>query len=77
MYLIQRTIGVLASIADKVREKSLDQTKGKRRVVRVLFTKIMQRLLEVTQEAGEAGKDKKSHSMQIDDSSSKSSLSER
>ncbi|KAL3332457.1 hypothetical protein AABB24_032833 [Solanum stoloniferum] len=74
---LQRTIGVLASIADKVREKSLDQSKGKRRVVRVLFTKIMQRLLEVTQEIGEAGKDKKSHSMQIDDSSSKSSLSER
>ncbi|KAL3363467.1 hypothetical protein AABB24_012642 [Solanum stoloniferum] len=74
---LQRTIGVLASIADKVREKSLDQSKGKRRVVRVLFTKIMQRLLEVTQEVGEAGKDKKSHSMQIDDSSSKSSLLER
>lgn len=74
---LQRTIGVLASIADKVREKSLDQSKGKKRVVKVLFTKSMQRLLEVTQEVGEAEKDKKSYSMQIDDSSSKSSLAER
>ncbi|XP_060189622.1 uncharacterized protein LOC132618605 [Lycium barbarum] len=74
---LQRTIGVLASIADKVEVKKNHPSKGNKRVVRGLFTKTMRELLKVTQEVGEAEEDKKSYSMQIDDSSSKSSSSQR
>ncbi|MCE3050388.1 hypothetical protein HAX54_047111 [Datura stramonium] len=74
---LQRTIGVLSSIADKVTVKRLDPSKEEIGVVRVLFTRTMQRLLKVTQEVVEAEKDTKSYSMQIDDSSGKSSLLQR
>ncbi|MCE3049221.1 hypothetical protein HAX54_044413 [Datura stramonium] len=74
---LQRTIGVLSSIADKVTVKRLDPSKEEIGVVRVLFMRTMQRLLKVTQEVVEAEKDTKANSMEIDDSSSKSSLLQR
>ncbi|KAE8675058.1 ARM repeat superfamily protein isoform 4 [Hibiscus syriacus] len=59
---LQSTIGEFASIAHE-------------NVVRTLFKKTMQRLLKVTQEAGMAEASKSNNSMQVDESSSKSSLS--
>lgn len=61
-YYIQSTIRELAPIADKEE-------------VRKFFMKTMRELLKVTRESGKAEKAKSSNSMQIDDSSSESSLS--
>ncbi|KAM3395018.1 RRP12-like protein [Capsicum galapagoense] len=71
---LQRTIGVLASIADKVRVKRPGKSE-EIRIVRVLLTRTMKKLRNVIKEVGDAEKDKNSYSMQIDESSSKSSLS--
>ncbi|XP_022730989.1 RRP12-like protein isoform X2 [Durio zibethinus] len=60
--LLQSTIGEFASIADE-------------NVVRTLFKKTMHRLLKVTQETGMAEASRNNYSMQVDDSSTESSLS--
>ncbi|XWS17532.1 hypothetical protein CRYUN_Cryun33cG0075300 [Craigia yunnanensis] len=59
---LQSTIGELSSIAHE-------------NVVRTLFKKTMHRLLKVTQEAGIAESSRNNNSMQVDDSSTESSLS--
>ncbi|EOY30181.1 ARM repeat superfamily protein isoform 2 [Theobroma cacao] len=59
---LRSTIGELASIAHE-------------NVVRTLFKKTMHRLLKVTQEAGLAEASRNNNSMQVDDSSTESSLS--
>ena len=60
---MQRTIGEFASIADKS-------------VVSRFFKSTMQKLLKVTEEAGKVQNTKGSSSMEVDNSSSETSLSQ-
>lgn len=62
IYILQNTIGELASISDK-------------EVVTRFFKTTMQKLLKVTQEAGKSGTSKNSNLMQVDNSSHEGSLS--